>query len=120
MNAFEPRSCACRSGCEPEARRFFGELLGLAEIAKPESLQSRGGVWFDVGAQQLHIGVAEPFSPALKAHPAFRVRDEAIEGLATRLVDAGEVVEWDESIASVRRFYTVDPWGNRIEILASS
>jgi catechol 2,3-dioxygenase-like lactoylglutathione lyase family enzyme len=37
---------AAPPGCEAEARRFYGELLGLAEIAKPESLAAAGGVWF--------------------------------------------------------------------------
>jgi len=26
-------------------------------------------------------------------------------------------VEWDESIPGVRRFFTFDPWGNRVELL---
>ena len=45
--------------CEAEARRFFGELLELVEVDKPEPLRA------------------------------------------------------------VRRFYSEDPWGNRIELLAS-
>lgn len=61
---------AAPRGCESEARRFFGELLGLPEVEKPESLKARGGAWFQVGSQQLHIGVEEPFAPARKAHPA--------------------------------------------------
>ena len=105
-------------GCEPEARRFFGELLGLTELEKPEPLRARGGVWFAVGAQQLHVGVEDPFAPARKAHPAFRVDEQDLDRLATKLVEAGERVEWDDSLPGVRRFYTLDPWGNRIEFLA--
>jgi hypothetical protein len=63
---------AAPAGCEGDARRFFGELLGLEELEKPASLKGRGGVWFRVGAQQLHVGVEADFSPARKAHPAFR------------------------------------------------
>jgi hypothetical protein len=33
---------AAPPGCEPEARRFFGELLGLTEVEKPELLRARG------------------------------------------------------------------------------
>ena len=66
---------AAPKGCEAEARQFFGEILGLAEIEKPESLRSRGGCWFRVGSRQLHIGVEEPFRPTTKAHPAFSVTD---------------------------------------------
>ena len=109
---------AAPPGCEDDARRFFGGLLGLAEVAKPDAMRARGGVWFAVGAQQLHVGVTDAFTPALKAHPALRVASEALDGLASRLEAAGAVVDWDEALAGVRRFYTADPWGNRIEILA--
>lgn len=54
---------AAPSGCEESARRFFGELLGMAEVEKPETLRGRGGVWFRAGDQQLHVGVEEPFTP---------------------------------------------------------
>ena len=60
---------AAPPGCEPEARRFFGELLGLAEVPKPAALAGRGGVWFE----RLHVGVDDSFAPARKAHPALRV-----------------------------------------------
>ena len=50
--------------CEAEARRFFGDLLGLEEVDKPDPLRARGGVWFRVGTQQLHVGVVQAFTPA--------------------------------------------------------
>lgn len=103
---------AAPRGCEAEARRFYGSLLGLVEIKKPESLRGRGGVWFRCGEQQLHIGVEEDFAPARKAHPAMRVAAGELDALAERLS------VWDEALASVRRFYSQDPWGNRIELLA--
>ena len=31
---------------EAAARAFYGNLLGLREVAKPEALADRGGVWF--------------------------------------------------------------------------
>jgi catechol 2,3-dioxygenase-like lactoylglutathione lyase family enzyme len=109
---------AAPPNCEQDARRFFGDLLGLEEIEKPEPLRHRGGLWFRCGPHQLHIGVEQPFSPALKAHPAFRVSDEDLDRFAERLQAAGAHAEWDDTLAGVRRFYTADPWGNRIEILA--
>jgi hypothetical protein len=63
---------AAPKGCEAQARYFFGEILGLAEIEKPESLRSRGGCWFRLGSMQLHIGVEERFRPARKPIPPFR------------------------------------------------
>ena len=65
------------------------------------------------------MGVEEPFAPAHKAHPAFRVPAAELDELAKRLESAGERVEWDDSLPDVRRFYTADPWGNRLELLAA-
>lgn len=109
---------AAPEGCEREARRFYGQLLGLPEIDKPEPLRGRGGAWFKVGAQQLHVGVQEPFSPARKAHPALRVRADQLDALALTLAQAGAEVIWDEELADVKRFFSEDPWGNRIELMA--
>jgi len=104
---------AAPRGCEREARKFFGEVLGLEEIEKPESLRSRGGCWYRVGSRQLHIGVEDNFSPATKAHPAFATSD--IQSLFERLRDVGIEAKWDDAVAGLRRFYVKDPWGNRIE-----
>lgn len=111
---------AAPAGCEGDARRFFGELLGLAEIEKPKALGGRGGVWFRVGAQQLHVGVDDVFAPARKAHPALCVEAGALDALAERLTAAGAKVLWDDALADTRRFYSEDPWGNRIELVAST
>jgi catechol 2,3-dioxygenase-like lactoylglutathione lyase family enzyme len=111
---------AAPEGCEAAARSFYGGLLGLIEIEKPASLRRRGGAWFAVGAQQLHVGVEAGFAPARKAHPALRVDSETLEELAARLQLAGVGVLWDEELADVRRFYCEDPWGNRLELLAAA
>jgi catechol 2,3-dioxygenase-like lactoylglutathione lyase family enzyme len=111
---------AAPRGCEDQARRFFGDLFGLSEVQKPESLAERGGVWFSVGGHELHVGVEEGFKPARKAHPALRLsREEDLEALAKRLEAAGRTVHWDENLPGVRRFYSEDPWGNRIELRAA-
>ena len=107
---------AAPPGCEAEARRFFGGLLGLEELDKPEALRARGGVWFRVGAQQLHVGVEQEFAPARKAHPAFAV--SRYDELVARLRAAGVQATDDDSIPGVRRCYVADPWENRIELVA--
>jgi catechol 2,3-dioxygenase-like lactoylglutathione lyase family enzyme len=103
-------------GSEDAARGFYGELLGLSELEKPEALRGRGGVWFACGAHQLHVGIAPDFSPATKAHPALRVALSDLDQLAKRLGEAGVEVRWDDAIPGVRRFYVADPWGNRLEL----
>jgi catechol 2,3-dioxygenase-like lactoylglutathione lyase family enzyme len=106
---------AAPAGCEDAARGFFGRLLGLEELEKPEPLRSRGGVWFQVGLQQLHVGVEADFAPAHKAHPALSVC--GYDELQNRLRAAGVPVTEDSSIPGLRRCYVADPWGNRIELV---
>jgi catechol 2,3-dioxygenase-like lactoylglutathione lyase family enzyme len=112
---------AAPAGCEAEARRFFGELLGLRELPKPAALALRGGLWFQCGAQQqLHIGIDANFHAAKKAHPAFRMTDEAsLEALKVRLETAGVATREDRQISDSARFFADDPWGNRLEFVAA-
>ena len=111
---------AAPPGCEEAARAFYGGLLGLPELPKPEPMRASGGAWFSLGAQQLHVGVAGDFAPATKAHPGLSVTDAELDALAARLEAAGSPVQWDERLPGVRRFYTADPFGNRLELLAGS
>ena len=109
------------AGSEDDARRFYGELLGMDEVHKPDALRARGGVWFSCGNNgQLHVGVAEPFAPATKAHPALLIRLSELDRLAERLAAAGRDVLWDDAIPGTRRFFTADPWGNRIELVGAN
>ena len=105
---------AAPAGCEQAARAFYGGLLELDELAKPAPLAARGGCWFRAGAQELHVGVEDPFAPARKAHPGFLVSDLA--ALGDRLRAAGFGVVADETIPGVERSYVDDPFGNRIEL----
>ena len=106
---------AAPKGSEDQARYFFGELLGMEEISKPINLAKRGGVWFQCGAQQLHIGIEENFIEAKKAHPAFEI--ENIEELREHLLENGISVKDDQALPGAIRFYVNDPFGNRLEIL---
>ena len=100
-------------GGEDAARRFYAGLLGLREMQKPEPMRATGGVWFEPG---VHLGVEAEFMPARKAHPGLRMAD--LDAVAERLAAAGADVQWDERWPGVRRFYTHDPFGNRLELLA--
>ena len=106
---------AMPGGGEKRARKFYGDLLGLSEIEKPEGLQDRGGVWFRASGFDLHLGVEEPFIASVKAHPGLLVED--IDEAAKKLETAGVYVAWDSSIPDMRRFYAHDPFGNRLEFL---
>ncbi|MCL6445877.1 MAG: VOC family protein [Alicyclobacillus sp.] len=106
---------AAPKGSEDEARKFFVDILGMVEIPKPANLAKRGGVWFQVGTHQLHIGIQDDFVPAKKAHPAFHVNN--LEAFRERLVKRGVKVKEDEPLEGANRFYVDDPFGNRIEFL---
>ncbi|WP_010496883.1 VOC family protein [Paenibacillus elgii] len=106
---------AAPAGCEEEARAFYGELLGMREIPKPEPLQARGGVWFACGPHEVHIGVQPDFAPASKAHPAFQVKD--LGKLKQALAEKGIVIREDVPLEGMLRFHCLDPFGNRLEFV---
>jgi len=102
-------------GKEDEARNFFGRVLGMREDDKPEPLASRGGCWFRAGTVIVHLGVEKDFLPQKKAHPAFCIED--LDGLARRLNEEEYSVTWDSALSTRHRFFTNDPFGNRIEFI---
>ena len=106
-------------GREDDGRRFYGALLGLEEIARPEGLQQSGGIWFRAGGQELHLGSDDAHRATKRPHPGFRVESvTALEELAHRVEAAGVETRWDERIEGRKRFYVRDPFGNRLELLA--
>ena len=107
---------AAPSGSEDAARTFYGDLLGMEEISKPENLKRRGGCWFQCGLHEVHIGIQQDFMPAKKAHPGFTVN--ALEQLKIRLEEADYMISEEPPIEGRSRFFTHDPFGNRIEFLA--
>lgn len=102
-------------GGEDSARAFYGQLLGLVEIEKPENLLGRGGVWFSTDSLELHLGIDPQFRPSTKAHVAFRVPD--LDALRGALTAAGYVAQEGEPRAQCRRCYVRDPFGNRTELI---
>jgi catechol 2,3-dioxygenase-like lactoylglutathione lyase family enzyme len=103
---------------EDAGRRFYGELLGMAELEKPPLLAARGGCWFRAGEVELHLGVEAEFAPARKAHPGILV--SGVLALAERLRAAGVDVTPDDALPGYTRFYVLDPFGNRLELLEPS
>lgn len=103
---------------ETAARAFYIGVLGLTEITKPPQLADRGGVWFATGGVAVHLGVDDDFRPAARAHPAFVVAE--LPDLRARLDEAGIGITEDDSGLPVERWYVADPFGNRIELVASA
>jgi catechol 2,3-dioxygenase-like lactoylglutathione lyase family enzyme len=106
---------AMPAGEEDKARAFYTGLLLMDEVVKPATLAGRGGCWFERGTLRIHLGVEAPFTPARKAHPALQVVD--LDAWAELLKAGGAQVVPDAALPGYRRFYTADPFGNRIELL---
>ena len=106
---------AIPAGEEERARDFYGRVLGLQEVEKPEHLRKRGGLWFSLGTRQFHLGAEKNFTPARKAHPAFLVED--VGKLRHALESNGYKVVSDEPLEGYDRIYADDPFGNRLEFL---
>lgn len=106
---------AIPKGGEDDGRAFFGELLGLDELPKPPDMSARGGCWFSAADHQIHLGVDADFSAAKKAHVALNTT--SLDELRTRLERAGYKTEDDSDIDGRKRFFTHDPFGNRIEFM---
>lgn len=102
-------------GGEPAARQFYAEVLGLTEVPKPAVMAARGGMWFQAGPFQIHLGVEPDMRPSLKAHPAIRVT--ALDDYLSRLAAASARWQPSSEIPGVRRGHTWDPFGNRIELI---
>ncbi|HEX5479126.1 MAG TPA: VOC family protein [Dehalococcoidia bacterium] len=98
-----------------EARRFYSEVLGLREVARPPEIQDRPGIWYSFGSTELHIQ-ARANVPEEKGdrHPALVVDD--IDAWRARFAQHGVAVSDQPTIYNRRRFDVRDPFGNRIEI----
>jgi catechol 2,3-dioxygenase-like lactoylglutathione lyase family enzyme len=106
---------AMPAGQEAAAEQFYCGVLDFKRVAKPAHLQKRGGCWFESGKVKLHLGVENPFVPARKAHPALVVT--RLTDVKTLLQRAGFEIVLDTQVDGFERFYTADPFGNRIELM---
>jgi len=96
------------------SRRFYGEHLGLREIAPPREFDFVA-VWYDLGGHFLHL-LLKPKADAIgPRHLCLHVDDLAAARLA--LESAGILTTDTMKIAAADRFFIADPDGNRIEIL---
>lgn len=101
---------------ESQARAFYGQVLGFKEVPKPQALQGRGGMWFELGDLQLHIGVeSQSVNHLTKAHVAYAVQD--LQATRNTLEKAGCPIKESIAIPGMDRFESRDPFGNRLEFL---
>ncbi|HEY1013036.1 MAG TPA: VOC family protein [Herpetosiphonaceae bacterium] len=97
------------------ARAFYGGLLGLAEVERPAGA-GRDGVWYRLGAHELHIShEAEPRNADSTRHIALLVDDVA--AARAELEREGYPIEAARPLPGIVRFFTRDPDGNRLELM---
>lgn len=102
------------TGSEEIARAFYGGILGLTEIPKPESLRIRGGLWFDAGGLDVHVSIDDQRTE-IDGNRHFGIECDDLTDLRARLAAAGVPTD-DGRPAPWKRFFVRDPFGNRIEI----
>ncbi len=96
------------------SRRFYRDILGLKEIAKPKSFDFIA-LWFDLGNQQLHLLRKPNADSRSPRHFALRVKD--VEAARAYFRGLGIAPEETTQIRMCDRFFIYDPDGNRIEII---
>jgi catechol 2,3-dioxygenase-like lactoylglutathione lyase family enzyme len=96
------------------SRRFYRDVLGLKEIARPRTFDFVV-VWFELGGQQLHLLLRDRPDTLSPRHFALRVTDcgAARSYFRARGIPTAEAVP----IPGADRFFVDDPDGNRIEII---
>ena len=101
-------------GKEKEAREFYTNVIGFEEIPKPIELVPNGGLWFQAGDIQLHVGTENEINKS-KRHPAFEVVD--IAAARHHLENHKVKIKEEIQIPGQIRFSFSDLFGNRIELL---
>ena len=101
---------------EEAAKHFYGVVMGLQEVSKPEASRGRGGAWYQLGPMQLHLSVEDLEGAVMsKRHVCYTVANLA--EAEQRFRDAGvEIFPDDIPTPGWSRFYVRDPGGNRLEI----
>ncbi|PWT90018.1 MAG: hypothetical protein C5B55_10355 [Blastocatellia bacterium] len=102
---------------EAEAKHFYGVIMGMTEVPKPEESRGRGGAWYQLGALQLHLSIEDGLGADCpsKRHVCYTVANLAATEQKFR--GAGvEILPDDSPTPGWSRFYVRDPGGNRLEI----
>ena len=106
------------TGGNDKARHFYGETLGLTEIQPPSVLGNERFVWFTIGdsGDEIHVYTDDrgPNSPG--QHVCLQVEDQV--AVRETLESNGYETSDTDVIPNRPRFFTTDPFGNRVEISA--
>jgi catechol 2,3-dioxygenase-like lactoylglutathione lyase family enzyme len=100
-----------------DARAFYGGVLGMREIPKPQGLAAMTVVWFAANddGDEVHVYQEEQMGSLSAQHLCLEVDD--VEAYQTRLADHGYETRVPETIHNRPRIFTRDPFGNLIELV---
>ncbi|MDQ2936263.1 MAG: VOC family protein [Acidobacteriota bacterium] len=101
---------------ELAAKQFYGDVLGLRQIPKPEGPRKNVGAWYEIEGLQLHLSIEDGAQNRVSdRHVCYQVADIASAKL--HLQTAGiEVIPDDDPVRGWSRFFARDPGGNLIEV----
>jgi catechol 2,3-dioxygenase-like lactoylglutathione lyase family enzyme len=113
-------SIEIEAGREDEARRFYGEVIGLKEKHRPMGLKDRPLIWYDVGDGEDEIHLIRTDKSAFAAprkedHLCIEVDD--IAAMRVQVTRQGVAIQETSVIDNRPRFFVTDPFGNRIELV---
>jgi catechol 2,3-dioxygenase-like lactoylglutathione lyase family enzyme len=103
------------------AKRFYGDVLGLKEVTRPDF--PFGGAWYEFDdGKQIHL-IVHPETRTMRGVPMIDIRDghlalrvrsyqETVDHLRAHGV---ELLEWPRNVTPWLQIYVTDPDGNVIE-----
>ncbi len=108
---------AVPAGEEEKVHAFYGGVLGLKEIPRPQVLNAHYKLlWFQLLDIQLHIDFSPPwFVPAENRHFALEVTD--LPKVRAWFESKGATIREAVPMPDRVRFYLLDPFGNYFEFM---
>jgi len=97
-----------------KSRKFYGETLGLKEVAPPKEFDF-AALWYELGRQFLHLLLKPQPDSVSSRHFCLHVSDAA--AAKAHCLERGLAIEETVKISAARRFFVRDPDGNRVELL---
>jgi len=97
------------------SRDFYAKVLGLTEVARPESFDFPGA-WYQIGSTCLHLLAKPAKDSESPRHFCIRVKD--VKAAAEHIESFDWPIRWEAKykIIGIDRFFVYDPDGNRIEL----
>ena len=105
---------------ENQCKAFYGGLLGLREVEKPEPLKARGGAWYEIGQEtdpvQLPLRIEDGADGNTSKRQVCYLVPDLGDAKAQFEASCIEITDEATEPNGLKRFFIRDPAGNKIEI----